>query len=128
MIVHTGSQGYCICSTHGRPEWLPHYYSGEQFRSKVRDSTGAMQAFLGGLAVSIMDNSMTIVEAARYGAVSASFAVEQIGPPRIRYSQVDEELWNKVKVRHRLEEYRRKPLELAGAWTLRQLFKENLHI
>jgi len=44
-------------------------------------------------------------EAAAYGHVAASFALEQIGVPNFQ-SEGSVETWNGVKVRERLEEYR----------------------
>lgn len=94
---YDGSQiGLCIiirCAEHGcyvlpTPAagdtpvgtWLPPYH-GQESAHKVVDPTGAGNAFLGGVAMSLLQSESDFVLAARYGSVSASFAVECVGLP-----------------------------------------------
>lgn len=83
------------------PTWLPAYHQSGS--GKVVNSTGAGNAFLGSFAIGYQDTG-SFVEAAKYGAVGASFVVEQIGVPSLTGNGI-EELCNGASVRSRLEEY-----------------------
>jgi sugar/nucleoside kinase (ribokinase family) len=61
--------------------WLPPFYgSGESHR--IVDPTGAGNTFLGGLAMGLLETG-DFVQAAKYGSVAASFAVEVVGLPDV---------------------------------------------
>jgi sugar/nucleoside kinase (ribokinase family) len=87
--------------------WIPAYHSDS---SSVVDPTGAGNAFLGGLAVALARRK-GLEEAARWGSVSASFAIEQVGMPVLGQDAEGREVWNGVRVEERLGEFERR---LAG--------------
>jgi sugar/nucleoside kinase (ribokinase family) len=109
VIVRAGADGCCLCSrTHGLV-WLPPYYDvtgdgASLGRDKVVDTTGAGNAFLGAYAVGLLETN-DVVRAAYYGAVGSSFALEQVGIPKLQFSPEGEETWNGATVRTRLEKY-----------------------
>lgn len=74
--------------------------------SKAVDPTGGGNTFLGGLSVALA-RGKTIEEACAWGAVAASFAIEQVGMPTLEpESKYGEgEKWNGDRVEDRLKEY-----------------------
>ena len=86
----------------GMERWIPAYH---QDAMKVVDPTGGGNAFLGGLAVA-MARGRGIEEAAIWGSVSASFAVEQVGVPNLM--EGSGERWNKENVMQRLAEFQQR--------------------
>ena len=104
MIVRAGEHGCMVASRDIRPTWLPPFYEmGSEPNTKVADPTGAGNAFLGAYTVGFLRTG-DAVKAACYGVVGASFALEQMGIPKI--SAVGEhEFWNGAKVSSRLSEY-----------------------
>lgn len=76
------------------------------------DPTGAGNAFLGAYAVGYLETG-SVIEAACYGSVGASFAIEQVGMPE-KTLDGDEELWNGVNVLSRLREYTSRLTRSAG--------------
>ncbi|KAL2206656.1 putative MAK32 protein [Sarocladium strictum] len=84
----------------GIERWIPAYH---QDSSKVVDPTGGGNTFLGGLGVAL-GRGESLEEAVAWGAVAASFAIEQVGVPEMTVNDKDEELWNGQKVLDRLEE------------------------
>jgi len=106
IVVRCGKDG-CFVIRHGLRNWMPAYH---QSAEKVVDPTGGGNGFLGGLAVGLVragdapgiDN---LGEAAAWGSISASFAIEQVGMPILR-SEGQGETWNGVKVEDRLAEYK----------------------
>ncbi|KAG2027051.1 hypothetical protein GB937_000787 [Aspergillus fischeri] len=107
VVVRAGENGSVVVARDMPPTWLPPFYTsgpvGEQ-HSKVVDPTGAGNAFLGAYAVGYLRTG-NAVEAACYGTVGGSFALEQVGMPEL-ISSGDGELWNGVDVFERLREYR----------------------
>jgi hypothetical protein len=87
--------------------WVPAYHGDS---SKVIDPTGGGNAFLGGLAVALA-RGKGLEEAARWGSVSASFAIEQVGMPALGQDGEGKEAWNGIRVEERLGEFERR---LAG--------------
>lgn len=81
--------------------WIPAYHQGS---TKVVDPTGCGNAFLGGLAVALA-RGKKLEEAARWGSVSASFAIEQVGMPTLGQDTEGKEIWNGVRVEERLGEF-----------------------
>ncbi|KAF7885263.1 uncharacterized protein EAF01_011328 [Botrytis porri] len=68
----------------GIEKWIPAYHQageGEE-EHKVVDPTGGGNAFLGGLAVGLA-RGKGIIEASCWGSVAASFAIEQVGVPKL---------------------------------------------
>jgi len=106
-VIRCGKDG-CLIKRPGMHKWLPAYH---QSAEKVMDPTGAGNAFLGGLAVGLvragarpgMDN---LEEAAVWGTVSASLAIEQVGMPVLAYSSPGRETWNGICVVDRLSEFK----------------------
>ncbi|ESZ90286.1 hypothetical protein SBOR_9336 [Sclerotinia borealis F-4128] len=104
----------------GIEKWIPAFHQGgepgeDEFKDenlnengnrKVVDPTGGGNAFLGGLAIALA-RGRGIVEASCWGAVAASFAIEQVGVPELRERGGDrrEETWNGVVVKERLREF-----------------------
>ncbi|BEJ13470.1 hypothetical protein CspHIS471_0306440 [Cutaneotrichosporon sp. HIS471] len=96
VAVRCGASGACIGTVEGL-RWVPSFFE-EQYR--VRDVTGAGNAFIGGYiaGLSLTGDPYT---AALYGTVSASFVIEQLGPPSLSVS-TEGELWNGDSAQHRL--------------------------
>lgn len=88
----------------GIEAWVPAYHRDP---SKVVDPTGGGNSFLGGLATALA-RGKDMEEAAVYGSVSASFAIEQIGMPMLGTGENGRETWNGVLVEDRLEDIRRR--------------------
>ncbi|KAF2182553.1 pfkB family kinase [Zopfia rhizophila CBS 207.26] len=102
VIIRAAEHGSLTMSRSTKAIWLPAFYEGGS--SKVKDTTGAGNAFLGGYMAG-WHIAQDVTEAACYGHVAASFALEQIGLPK--YEQLgDEELWNGVSVMGRVEAYK----------------------
>jgi len=72
---------------------------------KVVDVTGAGNSFLGGLSAGLYYSQGDVYESAFYGAVSASFTIEQAGLPKLTHEAEDaaEEEWNGDSPRKRLQ-------------------------
>lgn len=98
VVVRCGREG-CYVATQAGVKWLPAYHDDA---AKVVDPTGAGNTFLGGLGVALA-RGLGIEEAAAWGAVAASFAIEQVGLPA--RSDTDGEKWNSVSVRDRLDQF-----------------------
>ena len=105
IVVRSGKQG-CFIASQKKSFWCPAYYEeqGESHNGRVIDPTGAGNAFLGAFAVGFLQKN-SLHEAACYGAVGASFALEQIGIPECSSDQDAVELWNGDKVFDRLKSY-----------------------
>ena len=95
----------------GIERWMPAYFQAEgtDANPRVVDPTGGGNTFLGGLAVALA-RGKSIEEACAWGAVAASFAIEQVGVPRLEGLETEgeggkEERWNGEKVEDRLTEY-----------------------
>ncbi|KAJ9155038.1 Carbohydrate kinase MAK32 protein [Pleurostoma richardsiae] len=88
--------------------WIPAYHhkgDGGSGSDKVVDPTGGGNTFLGGLAVALA-RGKSVEEAAVYGTVAASFAIEQVGVPVLGKDEQGNEAWNDVRVEDRLREFR----------------------
>ena len=115
VIIRAGEAGCLVASTQRPFAWLPPFYKhlteegvndqdGPQ-ESKVIDPTGAGNAFLGAFTIGLLKTGNPM-EAACYGNVGASFALEQTGLPNLDISDTGVELWNGVEVESRLRTYR----------------------
>ncbi|KAF2849481.1 PfkB family carbohydrate kinase-like protein [Plenodomus tracheiphilus IPT5] len=105
-VVRCGKDG-CLVTRKGLQKWQPAYH---QSADKVIDPTGGGNGFLGGLAVGLVRGGEqpgieNLDEAAMWGSVSASFAIEQVGMPVLSYTR-DGETWNGVRVGDRLSEFK----------------------
>lgn len=70
----------------------PFYNGDPDVTGKIVDTTGAGNAFLGGLAVGLV-RKKSLPEASRFGTVAASFMLEQISLPTLDFGK-DTEVWN----------------------------------
>ena len=114
LVLRQGEKGCTVCSAY-RQFRVPAYHRAftdlsseerNQWANKVVDVTGGGNAFLGGFCIGISmmsrwhenDASLGLSHlegAAFYGTVAASFAIEQIGMPKLTYRDSDgAELWN----------------------------------
>ena len=105
IVVRAGEHGCLLMRRDCEAVWIPPYYGAEGMRDgqdKIVDTTGAGNAFLGGLAVGYNETN-SWVEACYYGTVAASFVLEQIGVPVLeKVSETGSELWNGEDARARL--------------------------
>ncbi|KAI9492466.1 Ribokinase-like protein [Zychaea mexicana] len=79
IVIRAGKQG-AVVVTDNVLEWVPAYWK-EQDSDKIQDVTGAGNAFCGGMCIGWVASNGNAVIAARYGAISASYIVEQVGLP-----------------------------------------------
>lgn len=106
MIVRAGEEGCLVYARHIPPTWLPPFYRDGH---KVVDPTGAGNAFLGAFAIGYLQTE-DAVRAACYGSIGSSFALEQVGLPRLTRNEgasASGELWNGGNALERLREYQR---------------------
>jgi sugar/nucleoside kinase (ribokinase family) len=108
LVVRAGKDG-CLVARQGGRKWLPAYH---QSADKVVDPTGGGNGFLGGLAIGLVRCDAApgvdrLEEAAAWGSVSASFAIEQIGMPVLSHTARGE-TWNHVHVEDRLADYKQR--------------------
>ncbi|KAF2731510.1 Ribokinase-like protein [Polyplosphaeria fusca] len=105
VVVRAGKDG-CLVAHPGVRKWIPAYH---QSADRVVDPTGGGNGFLGGLAVGLVrcgtePGVQNLYEAALWGSVSASFAIEQIGMPALSHDAQGER-WNDVRVGDRFSEF-----------------------
>lgn len=105
IVVRSGKDG-CLVARRGWRAWMPAYHQNGE---KVVDPTGGGNGFLGGLAVGLVrcGGVEALQEAAAWGSVSASFAIEQVGMPALAQG-AQGETWNGVSVEERLSEFKEK--------------------
>lgn len=111
IVVRCGKDG-CLVTRKGLQKWLPAYHQSSE---AVVDPTGGGNGFLGGLAVGLIragssPGIQNLEEAAAWGSVTASFAIEQVGMPSLSHTAKGE-LWNGVCVDDRLSDFKQR---LAG--------------
>lgn len=112
LIIRAGDMG-CFVKSKTQGVWLPAYHSPSRNGaadgdSKVVDTTGAGNAFLGAFAIGFLQSSGDIISAACAGNVAASFVVEQVGVPALTISEDGKDFWNGEAVSSRLEAYKRR--------------------
>ena len=119
VIVRTGKRG-CYIAEGEKHTALPAYYmsaddSGENSTSneKVLDPTGGGNAFLGGFCAALARGKhrkelSTFETAAIYGSVAASFAIEQVGLPKLGHSEDGIEVWNGESALARLHDFEKR--------------------
>lgn len=84
LVIRASKYGTMIITLISRViHWIPAYWSwwNTEDQKHVVDVTGAGNAFCGGYAYGWIKTQGNAVESAYYGAVSASYAVEQMGMP-----------------------------------------------
>ncbi|GAM84417.1 hypothetical protein ANO11243_024130 [Dothideomycetidae sp. 11243] len=104
VVVRAGKEG-CYVVSNGQPrisKWIPAVHHLDQ--SKVVDPTGGGNGFLGGFGVGLIRTGDAI-EAAKWGSVSASLCIEQVGIPVLESHSAVREMWNGIDVMQRLEEF-----------------------
>jgi sugar/nucleoside kinase (ribokinase family) len=102
VIIRCAEKGCLTISGGDKPLWLPpHYLYGAK---EVVDPTGAGNAFLGGFTAGWIKTG-DAKEASVYGSVASSFAIEQIGLPKLK-GDGDGEIWNGLRVAERVEKYK----------------------
>jgi sugar/nucleoside kinase (ribokinase family) len=104
VIIRAAEHGSLSMSRTSRPTWLPSYY--EKGASGVVDPTGAGNTFLGGF-IAGWQRTNDVHESICYGHVVASFALEQIGLPKLEEKE-GIVVCNAVRVVERLEVYRQR--------------------
>lgn len=111
LVVRAGDHGSFVKSQSAQ-KWLPAYYTPQDnveastCGSKVIDTTGAGNAFLGALTIGLLMSTDDAIFAACAGNVAASFVVEQVGVPTLSFSEEGTELWNGESVSARFQDYR----------------------
>ena len=118
VVVRRGDQG-CYIASKLRHLSVPAYHlprtkvpieARESWQQRVIDPTGGGNMFLGGFCVGLLEDppeGMTSSEnAAFYGSVAASFAIEQVGMPKLSHGDDGAELWNGEVVEDRLLQLR----------------------
>lgn len=105
IVLRSGKDG-CLIARRGLRKWMPAYH---QSREKVVDPTGGGNGFLGGLAVGLVraGGVEELEEAAAWGSISASFAIEQVGMPVLAQTPQGE-TWNGISVEERLSEFKQR--------------------
>ena len=111
MVVVRAAEMGCFVKSRAGSVILPAYHSllgkvTENSPSEVVDTTGAGNSFLGAFAVELMRSSGDVIRAACAGNVAASFVVEQIGLPAMKFSEEGVELWNGEEVLARMTDYK----------------------
>jgi len=107
VVVRVGKDG-CYVASRGKQRNLPAYH--HTGTGKVVDPTGGGNSFLGGFCKGLVraeaSGDFTVCEeAALWGSVAASFAIEQVGMPKLA-SSTDGETWNGESAMARLEALR----------------------
>lgn len=99
VVVRAGKDG-CYIANRSLSKWIPAYHTSA---AKVVDPTGGGNTFLGGLGVALA-RQKEVEEAAIWGSIAASFAIEQVGMPVLSQDE-DGEMWNRERVQQRLSEF-----------------------
>ena len=102
IVIRADEHGCLVMSKTEGPHWLPPYYDASC--PKTVDPTGAGNAFLGAFTVALQKTD-SLYEAAVYGSVAASFALEQVGLP-VLGSRGGVEVSNGEGFERRLEDYK----------------------
>ncbi|MCJ1431536.1 hypothetical protein MMC27_000889 [Xylographa pallens] len=114
VVVRRGEQGCCVYGRLRRT-CFPAYHQPQNSASKnghdrtepkVVDPTGGGNAFLGGFCIGLLnechEGSALYEQGAIWGSVAASFAIEQVGMPKLSIREDGTELWNGEAVADRV--------------------------
>ena len=109
VVVRLGERGAYVAQS-ARHKHLPAYHKLYGTTKKVNDVTGGGNAFLGGFCLGLVKNTLSPdltrhESAAVFGAIAASFAIEQIGMPKLGWAVDGAELWNGELVTQRIHTY-----------------------
>ena len=115
VVVRRGEQGCCVLSR-SRRTYFPAYHLPNNSAAqnsltvtepKVVDPTGGGNTFLGGFCIGLLDGRhkerVSYEQGALWGSVAASFAIEQVGMPKLSFRQDGTELWNGESVEDRIK-------------------------
>ena len=116
LVIRLGAKGALVVEQNEakiKYRLLPAYHQpseDNQIPTKLVDVTGGGNTFLGGYCIALakkqrVHDFTTHQGAAIFGSVAASFAIEQIGMPKITKSDDIVELWNGERVQERLHTY-----------------------
>lgn len=107
VVIRAGKDGCYVATQKRQTAWLPAYH---QDAKRVVDPTGGGNTFLGGFAITLARSTeidfAAIKDAVINGAVAASFAIEQIGMPKLMI-EGSIETWNGDSVQRRVNELRK---------------------
>jgi sugar/nucleoside kinase (ribokinase family) len=105
-VIRCAEHGCLILSRDQKATWLPPFYDAQS--SRLKDATGAGNAFLGAFTVGWLETKDSR-EPAIMGSVAASFAIEQTGLPAYAPATwFSGEMWNNTSTLSRIEEFKRK--------------------
>ena len=117
VVVRRGERG-CYVATNTRHSWWPAYHKPyDELKAKERttwtqkvvDPTGGGNAFLGGFSMGLIRDPnggiSQFEQAAHWGAVAASFVIEQVGMPKLTLAADGTELWNGESAISRWDKY-----------------------
>ena len=127
VVVRRGKRG-CYVASLTRHTWMPAYHqpkdelyirdaagrkvegrASKKWTQKVVDPTGGGNAFLGGYCMGLLSDPVPdrtpFEQGAIYGSVAASFAIEQVGMPKLTRTSDGQEFWNGVSVDDRLADF-----------------------
>lgn len=92
LVVRCSKYGAMTLTTDDKEvaQWTPAFWNWKTDGEHVVDVTGAGNSFCGGYCYGYVHTNGDVRESALYGAVSASYTVEQIGVPVLN----DDESWN----------------------------------
>ncbi|KAL7312150.1 hypothetical protein PS15m_007949 [Mucor circinelloides] len=92
LVVRCSKYGAMTLTADNRKtaQWTPAFWNWKTDGEHVVDVTGAGNSFCGGYCYGYIHTNGDVNESALYGAVSASYTVEQVGVPVLN----DDESWN----------------------------------
>ncbi|CAO3609571.1 unnamed protein product [Mucor fragilis] len=92
LVVRCSKYGAMTLTTDNKEaaQWTPAFWDWKTDGEHVVDVTGAGNSFCGGYCYGYVHTNGDVNESALYGAVSASYTVEQVGVPVLN----DDESWN----------------------------------
>lgn len=92
LVVRCSKYGAMTLTTDNKEaaQWTPAFWDWKTDGEHVVDVTGAGNSFCGGYCYCYVHTNGDVNESALYGAVSASYTVEQVGVPVLN----DDESWN----------------------------------
>ncbi|KAL9131616.1 MAG: hypothetical protein Q9217_000504 [Psora testacea] len=109
VVVRLGAEGVYVAQA-TRRRHFPAYHKPDGIVKRVVDVTGGGNAFLGGLCLGMVKNSLNpdltqYESAAVFGTIAASFAIEQVGMPKLSWGIDGLEYWNGELVTDRIHTY-----------------------
>ncbi|KAI8365754.1 Ribokinase-like protein [Blakeslea trispora] len=99
LVVRVGKYGAMVLQE-ASAHWVPAYWNRKEDSERVVDVTGAGNTFCGGFAYGWVKTKGDACASAYYGAVAASYAVEQVGVPDVanwKHKERPEDRLNRLK-------------------------------